>query len=93
MEPYTHLDPVSEKTRRTMYLWPGRPKQWKSPDTQSQSQTGRSIKPSTGRMYESVGGWDLVGGLDFMGFIYDNMAPFVRMLSHTQACQCLENLC
>ena len=93
MEPYTIWtrfgeDPVYD------VLVAGRPKQWEISWTLNPNRVyadeeyGRSIKPSTGRMYESVGGSAGVGigigGLDFMGFIYDNMTRRGRMLAHNR---------
>ena len=93
MEPYTIWtrfgeDPVYD------VLVAGRPKQWEISWTLNPNRVyadeeyGRSIKPSPGRMYESVGGSAGVGigigGLDFMGFIYDNMTRRGRMLAHNR---------
>ena len=91
MEPYTIWtrfgeDPVYD------VLMAGRPKQWEISWTlnpnriYADEEYGRSIKSSTGRMYESVGGSAGVGigGLDFMGFIYDNMTRRGRMLAHNR---------
>ena len=93
MEPYTIWtrfgeDPVYD------VLVVGRPKQWEISWTlnpnriYADEEYGRSIKPSPGRMYESVGGSAGVGigigGLDFMGFIYDNMTRRGRMLAHNR---------
>lgn len=93
MEPYTIWtrfgeDPVYD------VLVAGRPKQWEISWTlnpnriYADEEYGRSIKPSPGRMYESVGGSAGVGigigGLDFMGFIYDNMTRRGRMLAHNR---------
>lgn len=93
MEPYTIWtrfgeDPVYD------VLMAGRPKQWKISWTlnpnriYADEEYGRSIVPSTGRMYESVsspaGPSFAIGGLDFMGFIYDNMTRRGRMLAHNR---------
>lgn len=93
MEPYTIWtrfgeDPVYD------VLVTGRPKKWEISWTLNPNQVyrdenyGRSLMPSTGRMYESVGGSAGVGigigGLDFIGFLYDNLSPRGRMLAHNR---------
>lgn len=93
MEPYTIWtrfgeDPVYD------VLVTGRPKKWEISWTLNPNQAyrdenyGRSLMPSTGRMYESVGGSAGVGigigGLDFIGFLYDNLSPRGRMLAHNR---------
>lgn len=93
MEPYTiwtrfEEDPVYD------VLVTGRPKKWEISWTLNPNQVyrdenyGRSLMPSTGRMYESVGGSAGVGigigGLDFIGFLYDNLSPRGRMLAHNR---------
>lgn len=93
MEPYTIWtrfgeDPVYD------VLVTGRPKKWEISWTLNPNQVyrdenyGRSLMPSPGRMYESVGGSAGVGigidGLDFIGFLYDNLSPRGRMLAHNR---------
>lgn len=93
MEPYTIWtrfgeDPVYD------VLVAGRPKKWEISWTLNPNhiykdeEYGRSLMPSTGRMYESVGGSAGVGigigGLDFIGFLYDNLSPRGRMLAHNR---------
>lgn len=93
MEPYTIWtrfgeDPVYD------VLVTGRPKKWEISWTLNLNQVyrdenyGRSLMPSPGRMYESVGGSAGVGigidGLDFIGFLYDNLSPRGRMLAHNR---------
>ena len=93
MEPYTIWtrfgeDPVYD------VLVTGRPKKWEISWTLNPNQVyrdenyGRSLMPSPGRMYESVGGSAGVGigidGLDFIGFLYDNLPPRGRMLAHNR---------
>lgn len=93
MEPYTIWtrfgeDPVYD------VLVTGRPKKWEISWTldpnhvYADEEYGRSIVPSTGRMYESVGGSAgvgcTIGGLDIMGFVYNNMTPRGRMLAHNR---------
>lgn len=93
MEPYTIWtrfgeDPVYD------VLVTRRPKKWEISWTLNPNQVyrdenyGRSLMPSTGRMYESVGGSAGVGigigGLDFIGFLYDNLSPRGRMLAHNR---------
>lgn len=93
MEPYTiwtrfREDPVYD------VLVTGRPKKWEISWTLNPNQVyrdenyGRSLMPSPGRMYESVGGSAGVGigidGLDFIGFLYDNLSPRGRMLAHNR---------
>ena len=93
MEPYTIWtrfgeDPVYD------VLVTGRPKKWEISWTLNPNQVyrdenyGRSLIPSPGRMYESVGGSAGVGigidGLDFIGFLYDNLSPRGRMLAHNR---------
>lgn len=93
MEPYTIWtrfgeDPVYD------VLVTGRPQKWEISWTLNPNQVyrdenyGRSLMPSPGRMYESVGGSAGVGigidGLDFIGFLYDNLSPRGRMLAHNR---------
>lgn len=93
MEPYTIWtrfgeDPVYD------VLVTGRLKKWEISWTLNPNQVyrdenyGRSLMPSPGRMYESVGGSAGVGigidGLDFIGFLYDNLSPRGRMLAHNR---------
>lgn len=93
MEPYTIWtrfgeDPVYD------VLVTGRPKKWEISWTLNPNQVyrdenyGRSLMPSPGRMYESVEGSAGVGigidGLDFIGFLYDNLSPRGRMLAHNR---------
>lgn len=92
MEPYTIWtrfgeDPVYD------VLVTGRPKKleisWTlNPNHIYDEEYGHSLKPSPGRMYESVGGSAGVGigigGLDFIGFIYNTFTPRGRMLAYNR---------
>lgn len=93
MEPYTIWtrfgeDPVYD------VLVAGRPKKWEISWTLNPNQVyrdenyGRSLMPSTGRMYRDlnapIGPIFGIGGLDFIGFLYDNLSPRGRMLAHNR---------
>lgn len=93
MEPYTIWtrfgeDPVYD------VLVAGRPKKWEISWTLNPNQVyrdenyGRSLMPSTGRMYRDlnapIGPTFGIGGLDFIGFLYDNLSPRGRMLAHNR---------
>ncbi len=93
MEPYTIWTRFGEAPVYDV-LVTGRPKKWEISWTLNPNQVyrdenyGRSLMPSPGRMYESVGGSAGVGigidGLDFIGFLYDNLSPRGRMLAHNR---------
>lgn len=93
MEPYTIWtrfgeDPVYD------VLVTGRPKKWEISWTLNPNQVyrdenyGRSLMPSTGRVYRDlnapIGPTFGIGGLDFIGFLYDNLSPRGRMLAHNR---------
>ncbi len=93
MEPYTIWtrfgeDPVYD------VLVAGRPKKWEISWTLNPNhiykdeEYGRSLMPSTGRMYRDlnapIGPTFGIGGLDFIGFLYDNLSPRGRMLAHNR---------
>ena len=93
MEPYTIWtrfgeDPVYD------VLVTGRPKKWEISWTLNPNQIyrdenyGRSLMPSTGRVYRDlnapIGPTFGIGGLDFIGFLYDNLSPRGRMLAHNR---------
>lgn len=93
MEPYTIWtrfgeDPVYD------VLVTGRPKKWEISWTLNPNQVyrdenyGRSLMPSTGRVYRDlnapIGPTFAIGGLDFIGFLYDNLSPRGRMLAHNR---------
>ena len=93
MEPYTIWtrfgeDPVYD------VLVTGRPKKWEISWTLNPNQVyrdenyGRSLMPSTGRVYRDlnapIGPTFGIGGLDFIGFVYDNLSPRGRMLAHNR---------
>lgn len=75
----------------------GRPKKWEmhwtlNPNAVSAEEYGRSLAPGKGMMHEraagriggSTGAGAVVGGLDFLGFIYNNLTPRGRMLQHNR---------
>lgn len=93
MEPYTIWtrfgeDPVYD------VLVTGRPKKWEISWTLNPNRVyrdenyGRSLMPSTGRVYRDlnapIGPTFGIGGLDFIGFLYDNLSPRGRMLAHNR---------
>ncbi|WP_303914490.1 DUF4858 domain-containing protein [Bacteroides mediterraneensis] len=93
MEPYTIWtrfgeDPVYD------VLVTGRPKKWEISWTLNPNRVyrdenyGRSLMPSTGRIYRDlnapIGPTFAIGGLDFIGFLYDNLSPRGRMLAHNR---------
>ena len=91
-EPYTIWtkyweDPIFDK------LVSGRPKKleisWTlNPYTTYHEEYGLSIAPSTGMMYQratsSLGSSAVIGGLDFIGFLYNTLSPRGRMLAHNR---------
>ena len=75
----------------------GRPKKWTihwelNPGAVSPEEYGQSLAPGTGMMYDrasgrvggSLGAGAVIGGLDFIGFIYNNLTPHGRMLKHNR---------
>ena len=91
-EPYTIWtkfgeDPIYDK------LVMGRPKKlefsWTlNPYATYYDEYGLSIAPSTGMMYQRntsrVGPGVVIGGLDFIGFLYSTLSPRGRMLAHNK---------
>lgn len=66
---------------------------WKlNPNAVYTEEYGRSLTPGTGMMFEraagraggNVGAGVVIGGLDFLGVIYDNLTPRGRMLKHNR---------
>ncbi|WP_300726600.1 DUF4858 domain-containing protein [uncultured Bacteroides sp.] len=59
-----------------------------NPNLPDYEEFGKSIQPSTGTMYRMntapVGPSLTIGGLDFLGFIYDNFTRTGRMLRHNR---------
>ena len=71
----------------------GRPKKWEihwtlNPYALPEEDCGSSLSPGAGSMYERavgrVGSGAVVGGLDFIGFVYSNLTPRGRMLKHNR---------
>lgn len=71
----------------------GRPKKWEmhwtlNPNAVYTEEYGRSLPAGTGMMYERatspVGGSVVIGGLDFIGAIYNNLTPRGRMLKYNR---------
>lgn len=98
-EGYVRIEPYTIWTRfgeDPVYdvLVTGRPKKWEISWTLNPNQVyrdenyGRSLSPSTGRMYDGLnapmGPSFAIGGLDFIGFLYDNLSPRGRMLAHNR---------
>lgn len=94
-EPYTIWtkyweDPIYDK------LVSGRPKKlevsWKLNPFAEYLDDGRNTPPSPGAMYERAAGGAggplgasaVIGGLDFIGFLYNNLSPRGRMLAHNR---------
>lgn len=98
-EGYVRIEPYTIWTRfgeDPVYdvLVVGRPKKWEISWTLNPNQVykhenyGHSLSPSTGRMYDGlnapIGPSFAIGGLDFIGFLYDNLSPRGRMLAHNR---------
>lgn len=98
-EGYVRMEPYTIRTRfgeDPVYdvLVTGRPKKWEISWTLNPNQVyrdenyGRSLMPSTGRVYRDlnapIGPTFGIGGLDFIGFLYDNLSPRGRMLAHNR---------
>ncbi len=71
----------------------GRPKKWEihwtlNPYALPEEDLGKTLSPGAGSMYERavgrVGSGAVVGGLDFIGFVYSNLTPRGRMLKHNR---------
>lgn len=71
----------------------GRPKKWEihwtlNPYALPDEDYGKTLSPGAGSMYERavgrVGSGAVVGGLDFIGFVYSNLTPRGRMLKHNR---------
>lgn len=91
-EPYTIWTKFGEDPVYDVLVM-GRPKKlefsWTlNPNAVYGEEYGRSIMPSTGKMYQSVtgsaGAGVGIGGLDIMGFAYNNLTRRGRMLAHNR---------